>query len=181
MMAGFMNLAEAAARFAAAAVDIEAAKLAALEEACQLVEERAKGLIGHPNASWPPLAPETLKRKDNVNTPLLETGEMRDSIEHVVADSSHGYVGSNDDKAVWQELGTSRGIPPRSFIGLAAHLEGPNVAKVAGKTLVAAIGAGLAGRRVHEFFEIAHIAAEAFHKVGETASDLLTPEEEENR
>ena len=106
---------------------------------------------------------------------------MRDSIEHVVADSSHGYVGSNDDKAVWQELGTSRGIPPRSFIGLAAHLEGPNVAKVAGKTLVAAIGAGLAGRRVHEFFEIAHIAAEAFHKVGETASDLLTPEEEENR
>ena len=78
-----------------------------------MVEERAKGLIGHPNASWPPLAPETLKRKDNVNTPLLETGEMRDLIEHVVANSSHGYVGSNDDKAVWQELGTSRGIPPR--------------------------------------------------------------------
>ena len=108
-----------------------------------MVKERAKGLIGHPNASWPPLAAETLKRKDGVNTPLLETGEMRDSIEHVVADSSHGYVGSNDDKAVWQELGTSRGIPPRSFLGLAAHLEGPNVAKVAGKTLVATIGAGL--------------------------------------
>ena len=35
MMTGFMNFAEAAARFAAAAVDIEAAKLAALEEACQ--------------------------------------------------------------------------------------------------------------------------------------------------
>ena len=120
MMAGFMNFAEAAARFAASAVDIEAAKHAALEEACQMVKERAKGLIGHPNDSWPPLAPETLKRKDGVNTPLLETGEMRDSIQHVVADSSHGYVGSNDDKAVWQELGTSRGIPPRSFIGLGA-------------------------------------------------------------
>ena len=51
-----------------------------------MVKERAKGLIGHPNASWPPLAPETLKRKDNVNTPLLETGEMRYLIEHVVAD-----------------------------------------------------------------------------------------------
>ena len=88
MMAGFLNLAEAAARFAAAAVDIEAAKHAALEEACQIVEERAKGLIGHPNTSWPPLAPETLKRKDNINTPLLETGEMRDLIEHVVVDSS---------------------------------------------------------------------------------------------
>ena len=35
MMAGFMNFAEAAARFAAAAVDIEAAKGAVLEEACQ--------------------------------------------------------------------------------------------------------------------------------------------------
>ena len=107
---------------------------------------------------------------------------MRDSIEHVVVDSSHGYVGSNDDKAVWQELGTSRGIPPRSFIGLAAHLEGPNVAKVAGKTLVATIGAGLAGRRVHDFFEIARLAGEAFHKVGETARDVLTPpDEDENR
>ena len=181
MMSSFMNLAESAARFAAAAADIEAAKLAALEEACQLVEERAKGLIGHPNSQWPPLAAETLKRKDNVNTPLLETGEMREFDRARCRRLVHGYVGSNDDKAVWQELGTSRGIPPRSFIGLAAHLEGPNVAKVAGKTLVAAIGAGLAGRRVHEFFEIAHIAAEAFHKVGETASDLLTPEEEENR
>ena len=50
LMMGFINLAEAAARFAAAAVDIEAAKHAALEEACQLVEERAKGLIGHPNS-----------------------------------------------------------------------------------------------------------------------------------
>ena len=52
---------------------------------------------------------------------------------------------------------------------------------IAGKTLVAAIGAGLAGRRVHEFFEIARLAGEAFHKVGETASDVLTPEEEKNR
>ena len=53
-----------------------------------MVKERAKGLIGHPNDSRPPLAPETLKRKDGINTPLLETGEMRDSIEHVVADCS---------------------------------------------------------------------------------------------
>ena len=73
-------------------------------------------------------------------------------------------------------------FPRVSFLGLAAHLEGPNVAKVAGKTLVATIGAGLAGRRVHDFFEIARLAGEAFHKVGETARDVLTPpDEEQNR
>jgi hypothetical protein len=120
---GIMNLVEAAARFAAAAADIEVAKRAALEEACQLVEERAKSLIGVPHAEWPPLQPETIARKDGVNSPLLETGEMRDSIHHTVVDSSHGYVGSNEDKAVWQELGTSRGIPPRSFLAWARALK----------------------------------------------------------
>jgi phage gpG-like protein len=41
---------------------------------------------------------------------LLETGDLRDSIERVVP---HGiaYVGSNNKKALWHELGTSR-IPP---------------------------------------------------------------------
>jgi hypothetical protein len=180
-MAGFMNLAEAAARFAAAAVDIELAKHAALEEACTLVEERAKGLIGHPNSHWAPLASETLRRKDGINTPLLETGEMRDSIEHTVVDSNHGYVGSNDDKAVFQELGTSRGIPPRSFLGLAAQLEGPQVAKVVAQTVGGAIGAGLAGQRVREFIELARLAGHVFHEVKETASDMLESDEEQRR
>ena len=170
---GIMNLAQAAARMAAAAVDIEVAKHAALEEACRLVEERAKALIGHPHAGWPPLQPETIAQKDGVNTPLLETGEMRDLIQHTVVDSNHGYVGSNEDKAVWQELGTSRGIPPRSFLGLGAQLEGPAVAKVVAGTVGGAIAAGLAGQRVSEFFHIAHIAAEAAKKLGETASDVL--------
>jgi hypothetical protein len=46
------------------------------------------------------------------------------------------------------------------------------------RTVVGAIGAGLAGRRVHDFFELAHTAGETFHKVGELASDLVTPEDE---
>jgi phage gpG-like protein len=180
-MAGFMNLAEAAARFAAAAVDIELAKHAALEEACQIVEERAKGLIGHPNGHWAPLKPETIAHKGGLNMPLLETGDMRDSIAHTVVDSNHGYVGSNDDKAVFQELGTSRGIPPRSFLGLAAQLEGPHVAHVVAQTVGGAIGAGLAGQRVGEFIELARIAGEAFRSLKETASDLLESDEEHKR
>jgi hypothetical protein len=178
---GIMNLAEAAARMAAAAIDIEAAKRAALEEACLIVQGRAQNLIGHPNAYWAPLAPETLKRKDGINTPLLESGLLRSSITHTVIDSSHAEVGSDLDRALWMECGTSRGAPPRPFLSLAAHLEGPAVAKVVGKTMVAAIGAGLAGSRVHDFLELARIAGEAFHRVGELASDLVTPDEEQKR
>jgi phage gpG-like protein len=176
-----MNLLEAAARMAAAAIDIEAAKRAALEEACLIVEGRAKGLIGHPNDHWPPLAAETLRRKLNINTPLLESGAMRDSISHTVIDSNHAEVGSNSEIAVIQSLGSSRGIPPRPFLSLAAHLEGPAVAKVVGRTIGGAISAGLAGSRVHDFFELAHIAGEAFHAVKELGEDLVTPDEEPKR
>jgi phage gpG-like protein len=176
-----MNLLEAAARMAVAAASIEAAKRAAIEEACLIVEGRAKGLLGHPNASWAPLKPETIARKGGLNMPLLESGAMRSSISHVVVDSSHGWVGSNSEVAVVQELGSSRGVPPRPFISLAAHQSGPDVAKVVGKTMVAAIGAGLAGSRVHDFFEIAHIAGEAFHSIKDLGEDLVTPEEEKGR
>jgi hypothetical protein len=112
---GIMNLTAAAARFAAAEADLEAARAPMLAAACMMIAEKSRGLIGVPNDHWAPLAPETLARKDGVNTPLLETGEMRSSIEHKVIDSSHGEVGSDLDRAVWMELGTSRGSPPRSL------------------------------------------------------------------
>ena len=178
---GIMNLAEAAARMAAAAIDIEAAKRAALEEACVIVEERAKGLLGHPNDFWAPLKPETIAQKGGLNMPLLNEGNLRSSISHTVIDSNHAEVGSNSDVAVIQSLGSSRGIPPRPFLSLAAHLEGPAVAKVVAKTMGASIAAGLAGSRVHDFFEIARIAGEAFHRVGDLVSDLVTPDEEQKR
>jgi phage gpG-like protein len=176
-----MNLLEAAVRFAATAVDIELAKRAALEEACVIVEERAKGLLGHPNDSWAPLKPETIAHKGGLNMPLLNEGNMRDSIEHIVIDSNHGEVGSNSEIAVIQSLGSSRGLPPRPFFSLAAHQEGPAVAKMVAKTVGASIAAGLAGSRVRDFFEIARIAGEAFHEIKELGEDLLTPEEDQNR
>jgi phage gpG-like protein len=176
-----MNLLEAAARMAAAAIDMEAAKRAALEEACLIVQERAKGLLGHPNDSWAPLKPETIAQKGGLNMPLLNHGTMRDSIEHVVIDSNHAEVGSNSEIAVIQSLGSSRGLPPRPFLSLAGHLEGANVAKVVARTVGGAIGAGLAGRRVHDFFELAHIAGEAFRSIRETASDLVEAPDEEKR
>jgi hypothetical protein len=46
-----------------------------------------------------------------MNTPLLETGEMRASIEWN-AEGNEGRVGSNNEKAVWHELGTSPATSP---------------------------------------------------------------------
>jgi hypothetical protein len=66
-----MNLLEAIARMAAAQAAVKMAEHEALQAACQMVEAKAKGYIGHPHEWWPPLTDETLKRKDGVNSPLL--------------------------------------------------------------------------------------------------------------
>lgn len=81
--------------------------------------------IGHELPQWRPLAASTIAQKERLGftghvsatDPLLRTGGMRDSIVSEV--SGHEVVvGSDDQKAVWQELGTSR-IPPRPFLALA--------------------------------------------------------------
>jgi phage gpG-like protein len=178
---GIMNLASAAARFAAAEADLEAARAPMLAAACMMVAGKSRGLIGHPNDHWAPLKPETLKRKDGVNTPLLESGKLRASIEWN-ADSNHGFVGSNSDVTVVQELGSSRGLPPRSFLALAAQQEGPAVAKMMSKVVGAALGGRLAnGSAVGELFELAHLLGHVAHEVKETASELLESDDEEQK
>lgn len=89
------------------------------EEFMVIVEKAAKDVIGTYAYGWPALKPETIARKAQGDTPLLETGEMRDSIRSIAALSvlgAEGLVYSTDPVAVYQELGTSRGIPPRSFL-----------------------------------------------------------------
>jgi hypothetical protein len=92
----------------------------ALEEAAVMVETEAKRVIGTYEYGWPRLQPSTIARK-GADTPLLETGELRDSIEHYTPDVGPlaTYVGSNNPKAMWMELGTVH-IPPRSFLLAAA-------------------------------------------------------------
>lgn len=135
-----MNLVQGAALFAEMAVAYERGVHDALEKACVIIETEAKHVIGTYEYGWPPLKPETIARKANGDTPLLETGEMRDSIEHYVEGKS-GFVGSNDDKAVWQELGTSR-IPPRSFLGGAAARKGREAAAVGASIVTSMIRGG---------------------------------------
>jgi phage gpG-like protein len=125
-----MNLLEGATAFARLAVLYEGEIAVALEDGCKIVEDEAKRVIGTYDYGWIPLKPETVARKATGDSPLLETGEMRESIEHTVVGHS-GFVGTNSDIAVFQELGTSR-IPPRSFLAGAAMRKGQEVADAVG-------------------------------------------------
>ncbi len=119
-----------------AAVEIEHEKDKGLEKACVILETEAKRVIGTYDYGWPPLEPETIARKATGDSPLLETGEMRDSIEHTVG---HGeaWVGSNSMIAVYQELGTGT-IPPRSFLSGAVNAKQEEVEKVFGDIVMKA-------------------------------------------
>lgn len=112
----------------------------ALNKACEIVEDEAKRVLGTYDYAWPPLAPSTVASKAGGDTPGLETGEMRDSIEHTVEGKS-GQVGTDMDRAFWFELGTSR-QPPRSFLLEAAMRKSEEVAKEVGEEVFLFLGTG---------------------------------------
>jgi hypothetical protein len=114
-----MSCAEMAARINWAAVRAKAEIDIPTEAVVAKAEAKAKEAIGNYSYGWPPLKPETIAHKANGDTPLLETGAMRDSISHkaeLSAEGAEGLLYSDDIKALYQEIGTSRGIPPRSFL-----------------------------------------------------------------
>ena len=171
-MPDFMSLLEAAAKFRAAAHDIEEAGPLIVRTACQMVAAHAKAAIGTYDLGWTPLAASTLAHK-SANTPLLETGEMRDSIKWQ-ADGLVGHVGSNLDRAVWQEMGTSRGIPPRSFLMASAIDQGPKIAKMAGAVVRAAFsGHGPMGSRMHEIMKLLHILKHLVDDIVDIGRDAM--------
>lgn len=129
------------------AITLPIARHTALEHACQIVEDKAKRLIGTYDADpqWPELADAT--KEDRVrqgfseNEPLLRTGELRDSIHHTVIGDT-GHVGSDDNKAVWQELGT-KSIPPRSFLKSALVSEAHAIEHAIGRAIHAHLSSGV--------------------------------------
>ena len=168
---------EFAAKLAAADVALEVGSEIALAKSCAMLSSKAKDLIGVPHEEWPPLAPSTLAHKDGVNTPLLETGEMRDSITWN-SDATEGYVGSDNKKLVYNEFGTSR-IPPRPVLGLALTQNERKVERLVEKEVAAAIGGALGG--VGEILHALREAGHHLHKAGEGANDLLHGGEDEDR
>jgi hypothetical protein len=160
--------------------DLHAAGPKIIERACQMVQKKAKSAIGKEHELWAPLAESTIadKRHHGFPTPkpLLRTGELRDSIEYTVHELE-GSVGSNLDRAVWQELGTSR-IPPRSFLVSSAIASEDKIHRMAGATAVGAL-CGY-GRNARDVREILHLLHAAGHKFKEAIDDLLDDDEDEN-
>ena len=85
-----------------------------LEKGAKILKDSAQDAIGTYKFGWPPLGPDAVARHGD--TPLLETGALKGSIEYEVG-ATDAWVGTNDYKAKWQEFGTSRGIPPRPVLG----------------------------------------------------------------
>jgi len=115
-----------------------------LEEIAQKIEETAKAEIGtYVGNKWPELSELTQYARSKAgfppNDPLLMTGELRDSISHVVG-AMEAEIGSTSKIMVWQEMGTDR-IPPRPVLLPAAEKNMPNMARI----LASLIAKGLIG------------------------------------
>jgi HK97 gp10 family phage protein len=139
MKNGLFSLAEAAAKFAHFGESMKLANEAILTEWAATVRDKAKAAIGTYKYKWPPLGPAAVAKHSD--TPLLDTGELRDSISAMVEmrgpEHGHAVVGSTSEIAVWQELGTSR-IPPRSFLAASAKQSEKDLQKIARKYIRAA-------------------------------------------
>jgi HK97 gp10 family phage protein len=165
------------AKLKAIDADLKITSEAIVARACEMVANAAKDALGTYEFGWVSLAPETIARKMRGDSPLLETGELRSSIEWQ-AHGLKGEVGSNSDRAVWMEFGTSR-VPARPFLSsAAAQMEG-EIHKLAAK----AVRAVLMGRGLHgsELSELIHFLKHAGHALKEAADKALETDEERAR
>lgn len=128
-MRKFNSVGAFAAHLMKLAEKVEPAMHAELKKIGKTLEKDAKGIIGEyqnenmgPFPAWKELADSTKEDRVNKgftpNDPLLRTGDLRDSIESE-ADGLSVTVGSDSKIALYQEMGTRRGIPPRPFLSLA--------------------------------------------------------------
>jgi phage gpG-like protein len=170
------SLLQMAAKFHAIEADMKIVTEEIVAQACAMVAEEARRVLGTHDYGWVDLKPETIARKMRGDTPLLETGAMRASIQWNASDNE-GYVGSNSDIAVYQELGTSR-IPPRPFLSGAAIAMEAKIHKMAGRAVMAV----LAGKGLNsgELRELLHLLRELKH-VAKEAWETFAPEDEGKR
>lgn len=122
-------------------LEMEHANRHALEYAGQRVQREARRVLGTYDYGWPSLSARTLSMK-GANTPGVETGELRDSIQYAVGPESVG-IGTNNQKGVWFELGTKK-QPPRSFLVGALRHEIRHIVDHTGRMMAAT----MAGHRI---------------------------------
>ncbi|MBW7964961.1 hypothetical protein [Bradyrhizobium sp. BR 10261] len=161
--------------------DVHASGPMVIKRACEIVEKKAKAAIGKNHEMWPPLAEST--KRDRVakgfpeDKPLLRTGELRDSIEHTTS-GLEGAVGSNLDRALWLEMGTSK-MPPRSFLRSSAISAEDRIRRMAAAATIAALsGHGRHASDVTEMLHLLHRAGDALRELGE---DLLHLDDEDEK
>lgn len=155
-MRNFSNLNQFAQYLAQRSLQL-AASYSALDMIGQLVRDRARAKIGTYQPAvgafpgWPELADFTKRERVSLgfteNEPLLRTGELRDSIRYEV-DASLRFVtiGSELDKALWNEVGTSI-APPRPFLGPAAFESRDDIRNIVGAAFVRGVTQGAQVRR----------------------------------
>jgi phage gpG-like protein len=166
-----LSLGGFAARLLAAEADMHLTSEAIIEKACRMIEKEAKTAIGTYRFDWEPLKPETVAHKAGGDTPLLETGELRDSIEHNVGREGAnvvGLVGTNNPLGKFHELGTAH-IPPRSFLGEAAMRKEDKIHEMAGRATVGMID--------HQLLHALHMSYEAIKKL----ADEIIPDDEDEQ
>lgn len=140
-----MDLTGLAGALATAAITVEHSRPVAMERICKLLEKSAKDAIGTYEFGWPELAWSTKVDRFThgfpENEPLLRTGELRDSITYNMdSNGKEAFVGSDDEKAVWQEFGTSH-IPPRPYLAGALYANEEKIKEIAvSKTFHALVG-----------------------------------------
>lgn len=177
-MTRLFSILEFVAELPAIERDIAATGPMIVEKACQIIHKKAKAAIGREHEMWAPLAESTIADKAHhgfaTPKPLLRTGALRDSIEYTVS-GLEGSVGSDLDRAVYLELGTSR-IPPRSFLVSAAISSEDRIHRMAAAATIAAFsGFGGNARDVRELLHLLHRAGHALKELGE---DLLDDDDE---
>jgi phage gpG-like protein len=154
------SLGQFAAHLLSFEADLHVTQDACVEKACKMIEKEAKAAIGTYRFGWTPLQPETIAHKTTGDSPLLETGEVKESIEHVSGregGEAVGYVGTNDPVAKYHELGTSH-IPPRSFLGEAAMRKEHKIHEMMGRATVGTFYAG-------ELYHALHLAKESIERL----------------
>ncbi|WP_287496913.1 hypothetical protein [Pandoraea sp. CB10b_02] len=115
-----------------------------LEAVATKIEHTAKKEIGEyqeavgPFPAWEELAESTkadrVRQGYTENDPGLRSGQMRDSIEHQTQ-GLEAVIGSNDDRLVWFELGTTK-QPPRPVLGPAVEHNHEAIRKIVGGAVV---------------------------------------------
>jgi hypothetical protein len=112
-----------------------------LDKVGMLAESLAAHYPGEYQPGWAQLADSTIKDKESkgfpVPSPLKRTGDMAESYKKEVDPFLlEMVIGSPELKALWQEMGTSRGIPPRPVCEPALKNSLPYAADVFGSIAV---------------------------------------------